>query len=228
MSDFDDSKFVILGQDEPDLDKMQKNIMNLLETGKSVNDIAISLKMDPETIQGYADRFNRDRWQGLSRMEIRKEHVSMLNEMAELGKLQYMADPKPPNGFAVASIIKTVNEVLRDMDSSDTLGDVKDRIQNEVVHAILEQLVIAMTREIGQTRKLLVEMSSPDRRNEISRLTDDVAKSFALHAKAAFEEATRRVDVIFEDNANKSKTGGHKKQTNTGIVNLVPYADPTK
>ena len=224
----DSNTFVILGPDEPDLEKMQSKIMSMLETGKSVNDIAISLRMDPESIQGFADRFNRTRWQSMSRNDMRNEHVMMLNEMAELGKLQYMSDPKPPHAFAVASLLKTAGEVFRDLEATDSFGDVRDRIQDEVIQAAMEQMVIALTKEIGQTRKVLVEALPADKRAEAARLMDDVARALGVCAKNAYDDSIKKLDTVFEENANKNKNGSSKKlkENNNGTVSLVPHVDP--
>ena len=225
MDDTNEPKFIILAPEEPDLDKMQKKIMDMLDTGKSVNDIAISLHMDPDVIQGFADKFSKQRWQDMKPNDMRKEHILMLNEIAELGKLQYMSDPKPPHAFAVASIIKTVNEIFRDVETSDNMGLMQERIEENALRPVLEQLVISMTKEIGQTRKALAESLPPEKRPEAVRMVDDIAKALAVHTKSAFEDFLGKMEVVFNENASKQKVGS-KKPTGNGIVNLVPNVDP--
>lgn len=211
-----DPNIIVLGPGEPDLARMEATIKRMLGSGSSVEDIAASLQIDPAKLKLYADQNRRDQFSQLSHKELRVQHIVMLQDMVEVGKQAYMEEGLPPQAFAVASLIKTSTELMRDIEHSESSSILRDKVQAEVVETCLEHLVVALTKEIGAARQQILAMVPREKQNEALRCLDDVAKAMAVSARDANTEAGKKLDELYAE----------KKKPKSKSTALVHPTDP--
>lgn len=190
-----DPEIIVVDADYPqDLQKMQDSIEKLLEAGMPAQSIAMQLKLSPEKVEAFATKRDKAKWETMTHAQIKDDHLTTLNRTIETAQYQYIAEPNPPNAYALSTLISIALKVIDDIEKKGDPRDKKNQIDYEVLQPMISTTIQMTAQELSKVRTELLQYLPNEYHNAVKQFTESIITSLGLILKAQHRSALDRMD----------------------------------
>lgn len=192
----------------PDVEASRDRIMEMLEEGASVQSIAARLGLEPDKVLAVAEHLQTEARGDEDNSDRLRKWARQLDEGIEIALWQYKSQPVPGYAQAWSQLVAVAQSVISDLDARADPEKIRLRILMELVIPLMDNTFEAMTANLAEAKKQMLDIVPPERHEAASLLIDNILRSLSAVFDAQKPIARAAVDKIISDKSQQSKQQG--------------------
>ncbi len=193
---------IVLDSSNPrplNVEDASSSILSMLESGMTIQAVAASLNLDIESVSSVRDlALSKDRAAApvADKLKVWAEQTDDLIDMSHQAAI---AEPTPNNLYAYTAVVACGLSIVEALDAKKDPKIVHDEVTASVLEPMVEQIMVAMTEKLAETKKSLDEIIPESKHDELASQLKDVLRALGAVCKDSLDFATNRsLEIIAE------------------------------